>query len=176
VHIVLLELLIDPACSIVFEAEPESADIMSRPPRPSSQSPFARGNLEFAVIQGLGFAAILLVGYGLLLARGVDAAGSRTAVFIALVLGLFLLTLANRDPSRSLLAPTTQGNPWLLRMFGGVVTLLTVVIVAPFFRGVMGLVVPDSATLVYSALMLTTSCVWLEGLRRLWHFKVRRQT
>ena len=176
VHIVLLELLIDPACSIVFEAEPESPDIMRRPPRPSSQSPFARGNLEFAVVQGLGFAAILLLGYGLLLAHGVDAAHGRTAVFMALVLGLFLLTLANRDLSRSLLARMTAKNPWLSRMFGGVVALLAVVIAVPFFRGVMGLVVPGSASLVYSALMLTTSCIWLEGLRRLWHFKVRRQT
>uniref|UniRef100_UPI0037CA77AB cation-translocating P-type ATPase n=1 Tax=Polaromonas sp. TaxID=1869339 RepID=UPI0037CA77AB len=41
VHIVLLELLIDPACSIVFEAEPEGSDLMARPPRPVSDSPFA---------------------------------------------------------------------------------------------------------------------------------------
>ena len=63
VHIVLLELLIDPACSIVFEAEPECRrhhDAGRRAPRP--RSPFAAANLRYAVIQGLGFAAILLLG------------------------------------------------------------------------------------------------------------------
>ncbi len=45
VHIVLLELLIDPACSIVFEAEREAPDLMTRPPRPRHASPFALDNL-----------------------------------------------------------------------------------------------------------------------------------
>ena len=45
VHIVLLELLIDPACSIVFEAEQESPGLMQRPPRPLSDSPFGWDHL-----------------------------------------------------------------------------------------------------------------------------------
>lgn len=111
VHIVLLELLIDPACSIVFAAEPESADIMTRPPRARSESPFARVNLEYAVTQGLGFACILLLGYGLMLSQGTDPPQGRTSVFMTLVLGLFLLTLAKRDLSHSLLARQTAKIP-----------------------------------------------------------------
>ncbi len=167
VHIVLLELLIDPACSIVFEAEPEADDIMTRPPRGADESPFALAKLEFAVAQGLGCAALLLVGYGWLLQRGIDVAQSRSAVFIALVVGVFLLTLANRDLSRFLMA-RHHGvtNPWIARMFVAVVMLLVVVIAVPFFRGVMGLAVPHVATLGASALMLLAMIVWLEALRR----------
>jgi Ca2+-transporting ATPase len=167
VHIVLLELLIDPACSIVFEAEPEAAGIMTRPPRSRSASPFARANLGYAVIQGLGFAGILLLGYWLLLAHGVDAAQSRTAVFMALVIGLFLLTLANRDLSRSVLARMRARNPWLPRMFGGVAVMLAVVIGLPFFRSVMGLAVPDGLLLGYATGMLGVAILWLEALRRM---------
>ncbi|CAM5232847.1 cation-translocating P-type ATPase [Rhodanobacter lindaniclasticus] len=166
VHIVLLELLIDPACSVVFEAEPADEDIMQRPPRAPSDSPFAAANLRHAVIQGLGFAGILLFGYGLLLGQGVDAAQGRSAVFIALIVGLFLLTLANRDPSRPALARASAKNPWLPRMFGGVTLMLAVVIGVPFFRGVMGLVVPDAPMLLAVAGMLLAALVWLELLRR----------
>ncbi len=166
VHIVLLELLIDPACSIVFETESASTDIMTRPPRRRSESPFASTNLKYAVTQGVGFACILLVGDGLMLNQGTDFPQSRTAVFIALLLGVFLLTLANRDLSRPLLARKTEKNPWVPRMFGGVIAMLVVVIGIPFFRHVMGLAIPSLVTLAFCALMLAISCLWLEGLRR----------
>ena len=60
VHIVLMELVIDPACSIVFEAEPEAFDIMERPPRPVMDSPFALRALWLPLLQGCGIAALLL--------------------------------------------------------------------------------------------------------------------
>ncbi len=170
VHIVLLELLIDPACSIVFEAEPAVDDIMSRPPRARAASPFARANLQYAVIQGLGFAGILLLGYAVLLGQGIDALQSRTAVFIALVIGLFLLTLANRTMSRPLLARMHARNPWLPRMFGGVAVMLGLVIGVPFFRGVMALAVPNATTLIAAAAILAIAIVWLE----VWRWIMRR--
>jgi len=165
VHIVLLELLIDPACSVVYEAEPAADDIMRRPPRAPADSPFAVANLRYAVIQGLGLAGILLLGYGLLLDQNFDAAQSRGAVFIALVLGLFLLTLANRDLSRPALARAPAKNPWLSRMFGGVALMLALVVSVPFLRGVMGLAVPGTASLLAAAGMLAVAVTWLELLR-----------
>jgi len=173
VHIVLLELLIDPACSIVFEAEPADDDIMRRPPRAASDSPFAAANLRFAVIQGLGFAGILLLGYGLLPGQGMDAAQSRSGVFIALIMGLFLLTLANRDLSHPMLARHPAKNPWLRRMFGAVTAMLVIVIGVPFFRGVMGLALPNAPLLLASAGMLLAAIAWLEFLRRATHVRPR---
>lgn len=74
VHIVLLQLLIDPACAIVFEAEPEAADLMRRPPRPVTDSPFALQALRLPLLQGLGIAALLLAAQTWLLAQGWSAA------------------------------------------------------------------------------------------------------
>ena len=98
VHIVLLELLIDPACSIVFEADPVASDVMRRPPRARTASPFAPGNIGFSLLQGLGIAAVLLAGHAALQAATSWSEGDlRLAVFTALALALFLLILCNRD-------------------------------------------------------------------------------
>jgi Ca2+-transporting ATPase len=173
VHIVLMELLIDPACSVVFEAEPAANDLMQRPPRALADSPFAPANLRLAVIQGLGVAALLLLGYGVMLGQGLDAAVGRGAVFVALVVGLFLLTLANRDLSRPALSRGVAKNPWLPRMFGGVALMLALVAVVPFFRGVMGMAPPDATLLLAAGAMLLATLIWLELLRRLTRRRAR---
>jgi Ca2+-transporting ATPase len=167
VHIVLLELLIDPACSIVFEAEPESADIMTRPPRPITASPFDAGNLTYAVIQGTGMAAVLLLGYGILVGQRFSETESRMAVFTGLVLGLFLLVLSNRDLSRPAIMSLAANNPWIKRMFAAVALLLTAVMAVPFLRGVMGFGQAGARELFAGLALLAGVGLWLETLRRL---------
>jgi Ca2+-transporting ATPase len=166
VHIVLLELLIDPACSIAFEAEPDAADIMTRPPRPVSASPFEAGNLAHAIIQGIGMAAVLLLGHGVLVAQGFDESASRAAVFAGLVPGLFLLILANRDLSRPAILGLAANNPWIRRMFAAVALLLVAVLAVPFLRGVMGFAPAGGAQLAASLALLGGIGLWLELLRR----------
>ncbi len=167
VHIVLLELLIDPACSIVFEAEPEDRDIMERPPRPVTDSPFAAAPLLNAVLQGTGLAAVLLAGQALLVAQGWDAGEVRAVVFTALVLGVMLLIGANRDLSRPAWKGLTASNPWLWRMAVGVGVLLTAVLGAPWLRGLMGLALPPVQGLWVVPGLLALGLAWLEMLRRL---------
>ena len=165
VHIVLLELLIDPACSIVFEAEPEAADTMSRPPRGQGVSPFSRQNLLYAMVEGLGFAGLLLAGYAAMLSSDVAAAEARTAVFCTLILGVFLLILANRQPGASLFARQPLGNPWLPRMLGGILLLLILALGVPYLAAVMQLVPPGVHMLACMLAMLALAVAWLEGLR-----------
>ena len=174
VNIMLLELLIDPACSIVFESEPAADDIMQRPPHAAGSSPFGLANLGPAVVQGAGFALVLLLGYGWLLAHGSTPAQSRTAVFMALLPGVFLLTLANRNRTATLLSATHAGNRWVPRMLVGVLAMLAAVIGLPFFRHVMQLAVPDLTSLTGLAVMLLATLAWLEVLRR-WLGRRRRQ-
>ena len=57
VHIVFLELIIDPACSMVFETEPAEADVMQRPPRDADAPLFGGATLWLALLQGLGVLA-----------------------------------------------------------------------------------------------------------------------
>ncbi|MGA0587765.1 cation-translocating P-type ATPase [Dyella sp. KRB-257] len=168
VNIMLLELLIDPACSVVFEAEPASDEIMRQPPRAPGASPFAWRNLARGVLQGAGVASVLLAGYGLLLAHGGDVARARTAVFAALVGGVFALTLANRQGMPGA-AHNPAHNPWVGRMLVAVLVMLTAVIAVPFLRRVMGLAVPDGRTVLAIAAMLVASSAWLAVMRRWRH-------
>jgi Ca2+-transporting ATPase len=172
VHIVLLELLIDPACSIVFEAEPEADDIMRRPPRATSATPFAAASLVGAVIQGLGLALILLLGHGLLARAGLDADQCRTAVFIALVAGVLLLILANRGLARPLLLRDAAANPWLPRMAAGIALMLALVLGVPFLRGVMRLALPHATAASAALAMACAILAWLGLLRAI----ARRRT
>ncbi|NDP64729.1 MAG: cation-translocating P-type ATPase [Polaromonas sp.] len=173
VHIVLLQLLIDPACSIVLEAEPEAEGLMERPPRPVSDSPFGAAPLGFAVLQGLGIAALLLAGQAWLTAQGWSAAQGRSVVFSTLMASVMLLILANRNLHRSVLRGMTDANPLLWRMVIAMGLLLAVVLGLPWMRQLMGLVLPGPAGLAAAAALLALCILWLEGVRRAgWRFGV----
>lgn len=169
VHIVLLELLIDPACSIVFEAEPAAADVMQRPPRPLTASPFTLNNIGFALLQGLGIAAVLLAGHALL-QHYTDwpVADLRLAVFTALVLALFLLILANRDLRHAAVFNLRADNPWLARMFAAVTAVLAAVVLIPGLRDVMGFASVSLPPLIAALGLLLLCGLWLQGLRLAW--------
>ncbi|WP_423457080.1 cation-translocating P-type ATPase [Ottowia sp. VDI28] len=165
VHIVLLELLIDPACSIVFEAEPEAADIMERPPRPLTDSPFALHALWLPLLQGLGIAALLLDAQAWLQVLGWDLSQSRSVVFGALVLCALMLILAHRDPMHPLWRRRSSTNPWLQPMAAAVVLLLVAVLAVPGLRHLMGLDGARPPTLAAGAVLLALCLAWLELLR-----------
>ena len=165
VHIVLLELLIDPACSIVFEAEAEDSDTMARAPRPVSDSPFAAAPLLWSVLQGLGLAAVLLGGQAWLVHQGWHPDQGRTVVFGTLVLCVLLLILANRDLSRPALLGVTDPNPWLWRIAAAMVVVLAAVMGIAWLRNLMGLALPGAQGAVVAACLLALCLVWLELVR-----------
>ena len=165
VHIAVLELLIDPACSTVFEAEPAAADIMCRPPRPLHSSPFAAGNIGFALTQGLGIAVILLAGGALLQHLGWAEEDLRISVFTALVLALFLLILANRDLTHTALHNLDGNNPLLARMFAGVGVVLVAVLAIPFLRDVMGFAAISMPPLLVAVGLLLACILWMQIVR-----------
>ncbi|WP_426148612.1 cation-translocating P-type ATPase [Polaromonas sp. DSR2-3-2] len=166
VHIVLLQLLIDPACSVVFEADPESPGLMERPPRPVSDSPFGAAPLAYAVLQGLGIAGVLLAGHAWLAAQGWSAAQGRSVVFCTLMISVMLLILANRDQRHSALRGMTSANPLLWRMAVAMGGLLAVVLGLPWLRRLMGLELPGLAGVAAGAGLLALCILWLEGVRR----------
>ena len=166
VHIVLLQLLIDPACSVAFEAEPADAAIMKRPPRPLGTSPFALRKIGAALAQGCGLSAILLAGYAAMQAAGWPPAMARGSVFVALIISLFLLILANRDPARATLANLRMDNPWLPRMLAAVGLVLAAAVWLPALRRIMDFARPDVTMLLAALGLIVAGGLWLELLRR----------
>src|SRR5262249_17399975 len=134
-HVVFLQLVIDPACSIAFEAEPAEDDVMRRPPRDPRRPLFGRRTLAVSPPQGLSVLAILLAGFGVSLSRGRGVEDSRALTFTTLVVANLGLILANRSWSRPALAGPRAPNPALWWVAGGAVALLACVLYVPFLRG-----------------------------------------
>lgn len=113
VHIMFLELIIDPVCSLVFEAEKPAAGLMSRPPRDSRKSLLNRSNLLISFIQGLGIALAVLLVYYFAINLSWEASQIRAAAFSALIFANIFLILVNRSWSESLLATLFKPNRFL---------------------------------------------------------------
>src|SRR6185312_15347799 len=97
IHIALLEMVIDPACSVVFESEKEEKDVMRRPPRRPDAPVFPRSAAFWAAIQGM--AALAIVTLALFLGRrfGMPQDDLRAFVFTVLVLMNIGLIVVNRS-------------------------------------------------------------------------------
>lgn len=158
-QIILLELIIDPACSILFEAQPADPQLMRRPPRPAADSPFALHNMTYGLSQGLGIALVLLAANWYLLEQRWPAAEIRTTLFVSLVAGLLLLVLVHRHPVNIL------RNPWLPRLAAAVALLLSLVLWQPWLRGVMGFVAPSGRAAAWLLVILGAMTLWLMALR-----------
>jgi magnesium-transporting ATPase (P-type) len=131
VHILFLQLIIDPACSIVFEAEPEDADTMRKPPRLPGTSLFNRGTVVPGILQGLAVFVALLAVYGIELHRGQSIEEARALAFTAMVLASVGLILTSRSTSLSLLATIGRRNAALWWIVSGVLAFLALVLYVP---------------------------------------------
>ncbi len=104
-HIVLLELVIDPTCALVFEAEPSDRKAMRRPPRRAGELLFGRRELVLAVLQGAGILTVVFGLYWGLLRSGETEPVARGVAFIALVVGNLVLALTDSAASGRIFAP-----------------------------------------------------------------------
>jgi Ca2+-transporting ATPase len=135
VHIVFLELIIDPACSVVFEAEPAERDIMKRSPRSPKERLFSRRSLLTSAIQGLVASGMMMGVYATALALGQSIAEARTLSFITLIISNLCLILTNRSRTRSIFSTMSVPNPALTWVVGGALVFLGLVIFVPGLRG-----------------------------------------
>jgi Ca2+-transporting ATPase len=110
VHIALLEMIIDPVCSLVFEAESDEADVMRRPPRPSGSPLLSRALIGWSVAQGLAAFATVAAVLLWLLATGTPDTELRGTIFFALVGVILSLVLVNRSFSASLVTALRRPN------------------------------------------------------------------
>ena len=96
-HIMFLQLIIDPACSIFFEAEAEEKDLMQRPPRAANEPLFGSMLMASCLLQGLAAFAVAAMIYAWALSKGFDENTVRALVFTAMVAGNIALVFSNRS-------------------------------------------------------------------------------
>ncbi len=96
-HIIFMELIMGPTCSIIYENEPMESDTMSQNPRPFVNTFFSWSELATSVTQGLVITAGTLVAYQYAVMNGADENTTRSMVFNTLIASNIFLTLVNRS-------------------------------------------------------------------------------
>ena len=166
VHILFLQLIIDPACSVVFEAEPLEADAMHKPPRRPEARLFDGQVLWRGLAQGAGLFALVLIAY--LQARAVSGSDetARALAFAVLVVSNLALIHVNRTWARR----GDERRPWN-PAFGAIAAatmlLLALALAVPVVSGLFAFVMPTPMLLLTGAGLCVGSLVWFEAVKRL---------
>ena len=138
VHIAFLELVIDPACSVVFEAEEGGETLMQQPPRSAAEPLLARADALRSIVYGLLTAAAAFGAYVAGLSFGQDARAAGTSAFVLLVVANAVLILPNRHPRPGWRWFWSDLPPVSLWVMGGTVAALwgvtNVALLAQAFR------------------------------------------
>lgn len=125
-HIILMELIIDPICSIAFESEREEKNIMTRPPADRNARFFGMKKILGSLLQGLLLLVMTLTVYFLSIDEGHTANEVRTIAFSALITGNVFLILTNLSASRSIFGIFTDRNPalWIILIVDALLILM----------------------------------------------------
>ncbi len=148
-HIAFLELVIDPACSVVFEAESTDGQLMKMPPRPVNEPLLAPRHVLQSVTYGLLTTAATFGTYAWLQSQGQSAAAAASSAFIVLVVANALLILPLRSPGsqwRQLAARLPAVTAWVLA--ATLAALAVITLLAPAARAFRFEVLPLSQWLV----------------------------
>lgn len=125
IHIAFLEMIIDPVCTLVFEAETEEEDVMRRPPRPPSELLFSWPLVLWSLLQGLLVFALTGTIFVFASYHGMPSDEARALAFFSLTFSIISLILVNRSFSTSLATAIRRPNPVLGWIFAAVAVILT---------------------------------------------------
>lgn len=165
VHVIFLELIMGPTCSIAYENEPMEPNTMQRKPRPLTQTFFTWKELGTSIIQGLAITLGILGIYLFGVHAGLGETGVRTMVFLTLITANITLTLVNRSFYYSFIAVLKYRNvlvPWIILITALVVLLLLTI---PPLRSFFGFQNLSIAQLLLSAIVGFFSVLWYELIK-----------
>ena len=162
-HIAFLELVIDPACSLVFENEPSEADVMQRPPRDPQAPLFGGATLVLALLQGLGVLLVVLAAHAWG-ARWLSEPAARAFAFSTLVMGNLALIFSNRSSS-SLWVSLRVPNSTLWRVAGATTALLALTLYQPWISGLFQFAPLAPQDVLIAVAMGLSSVVWFEAIK-----------
>ena len=133
-HVVFLEMIIDPVCSIAFESEKEEKGIMKRPPRNPNKRFFGIRKILKSCLKGLLLVASVLFVYFMTIGEGHSEREIRTIAFSALIFGNIFLVLSSLSKTRSFMAVIAEKNVALLLIISGAISLLFMLIYIPYLQ------------------------------------------
>lgn len=138
IHVIFLELIMGPTCSLFYEKEPVEDNIMQMPPRQKTNSLFSRNELFVSMIQGLLITAGVLSLFAFFM-RTHSLEETRTFVFTTLIISNICLTFANRSFTETFFKTMHYHNPLTPLITGLSVLLLVLIQLVPGIRQAFGL-------------------------------------
>jgi Ca2+-transporting ATPase len=136
IHIVFMELLIDPACSIIFEWEKEEANIMSRFPRDPKEPLFGKRTLFLSILQWLFALLMVLFIFKVFIRIWQPEIVAKTAAFVTLIVGNLALILVNRSWTHNIIHTLKIKNAALLPVVIWAVVFLIMMVYIPVVQNI----------------------------------------
>ncbi len=170
-HIVFMELIIDPVCSIAFESEQEESGIMSRPPRDPNEQFFGRRKILLSLLSGCLLLAMVIIVYVISVHEGHSEGAVRAIAFISLILGNVFLALTDLSKTRSFFSVFTEKNlPAIIILIIAMIMLVLVVSV-PALQRIFSFQFPGYKHFVPPLIGATVVLAILEGTK---YFNIKR--
>lgn len=162
VHIVFLELIIDPACSIIFEAEKEEENVMNRPPKNIKEPFFGTNKILLSCMQGIGILVISLLIYFYGLSAGHEENEMRAMTFTTLIAGNIAVILSNRSWTQNIFRILLTPNRSVKWVVGGAVFFLIIIFNVPFLLDLFQFQKLSYINMLISASAGFASVIWFE--------------
>jgi len=164
-HIAFLELIIDPACSTVFESEPEEKAVMQKPPRDLKVPMLGGRSLGLSLLQGLSVLAVIFIVFLFSLYQGKGESEARTMAFSTLVFANLMLISTNLSWTKSIanLMQTKNRAFWFINI--STVIGLMLVLYLPFLNNLFHFSILHLNDLLICLLGGIVSLLWFEGLK-----------
>jgi Ca2+-transporting ATPase len=167
VHVVFLEFIIDPACSVVFEAERAEPDAMRRPPRRPGEPLYTGRIVALSLLQGVGVLVACVAIYGAALDHSLAEGEARALAFATLVIGNIALIFTNRSWEHTIPASLGRPNRFLWWISGGALLCLALALGVPALRDIFRFAPVQGGWLLSATLAGLASIAWFEAFKLL---------
>jgi Ca2+-transporting ATPase len=166
VHVIFLELVIDPTCALVFETQAEEPGAMKRPPRSAGRSVVSPLTAAMGLAQGAALLGCVLAIYGGWLSAGAPVELARALAFVALVAGTLALSLVNLSWERGALSVDVLKRPSFAIAAALTLAVLALLFAWPTARAMFGFALPEPGPAALAALAGAASVAWFEVVKR----------
>jgi Ca2+-transporting ATPase len=162
VHIIFLEIIMGPTCSIIYENEPIEPNMMLQKPRPLTTTFFNLKEITISIIQGLVITLGLLFSYQYCIQENCSESVTRTSVFLTLIASNIFLTLTNRSFYYSIVTTLKYKNNLVLIIIGITIIITSLLLLVPFFAAFFMFGTVSVSQIGISILVGFVSVVWVE--------------
>jgi Ca2+-transporting ATPase len=173
IHVIFLELIMGPTCSIFFENEPEVPDLMKKPPRKRDIGLFTRQEMMISILQGLLITAGILTPYHLF-SQDHSLEEVRSVVFTTLLISNIFLTFTNRSFSEPLYRSIRYKNNLAPVVLGISILFLLSIHYISNVRILFGMASINGNEILVCLFSSLLSVIWIEGFKIAGYVRKRR--